>query len=121
MDSFDVELRDVSRPAAKSLVRDAGIQHFRRHELTGLRWLLTHPAASDDLEDLLILACQYPEFRNEIGHRSGPQRVLELLADAYDHPEAILTLGIDLYESPRHGPRKFAEFLKRHRETGWLL
>ena len=83
-----------------------------------LHWLCSCEGAS---EEVLIELSQFEEFRCQLGHRSGPRRLLEVLADKYDYDEAILTLGKSLFVAPDESLAAFTGFLDRHQNHEWLL
>lgn len=83
-----------------------------------LRDLCSHPKAP---EEALLQICQYPELRHELAHRSEPLSVLKVLADRYNAPEAILTVGKKFYSDREVSVESFEEFLQRHVDCQWLL
>lgn len=83
-----------------------------------LRWLCAQPTTPE--EDLLWLS-EKPEFLRELGHRTGPRKLLERIVQLYNYPEAVLTLGRALYTESATGDSEFATFLEGHAKSDWLL
>ena len=79
--------------------------------------LLFHPGFAD--ETLMRLA-QNPRYTTPLGHRSGPQELLEFLADRYAYPEAVTTLALHYYGAPQAGAKPFAAFLERYKGVEML-
>jgi hypothetical protein len=117
MTAVTLELTDASRAAAEALVRAAGFHHAREGDIDALRRLCAHPEAP---EDFLLAVCHLPECQDVLAHRPLPRRVLEVLAELYRYPEALLTLGKQLYEDPSASMASFRAFLERHTDDGWL-
>lgn len=109
---------DASGASAEEMIRAAGYQHARKGDVEALRQLCAHPDAP---EDFLLAVCHLPECRDVLAHRSLPPRVLEVLAEMYQYPEAVLTLGKHLYKDATTSATDFRTFLERHKENGWLL
>ena len=111
---------DASAKDTESISVLKDVVKFQYKEGNGpyLHWLCSCEGAS---EEVLIELSQFEEFRSQLGHRSGPRRLLEVLADKYDYDEAILTLGRTLFMSPGESLAVFEQFLTRHRLHEWLL
>jgi len=117
MPTLTLQLTDAIAPAAEALIRAAGYRHAREGNVEALRRLCAHPQAP---EDFLLAVCHLPECQDVLGHRPLPPRVLEVLAEMYQYPEAIITLGKQLYEDPETSITRFRSYLEGHTENGWL-
>jgi hypothetical protein len=82
-----------------------------------LRDLLFHP---DVPEDLLLQLAGEDEFISVLGHRAGPRRLLELLAEKPRYPEAITTLALHHFGAKDAPDKPFREFLLRYRDVDML-
>lgn len=117
-ETVDVTVDPQTQPLAAGLIRNAALRHLERGEHEPLRWLCAHPAAPDDF---LLEMCDRGICLDELAHRSGPRSLLEKLANQHDYPEAIITLGIDLFVDPQASREEFAAFLSRHGKQTWLF
>jgi hypothetical protein len=79
--------------------------------------LLFHPDIPDDV---LLQLAEQGKFISVLGHRSGPRRLLEFLADTHRHPEAITTLALKYYGSSVAPAKPFREFLRRYEDVEML-
>ena len=73
------------------------------------------------LKTLLLELCDQGRCLDELGHRKGPRRLLEKMAEQHRYPEAIVSLGLTLYTSEQESLVSFAKYLERHKEQSWLL
>jgi hypothetical protein len=101
-----------------ALIRQAFQAHRRHADAELIGWLLAHPEAP---EDLLLELCDRGEYLDDLGHRTGPPRLLEKLAAQHRYPEAILTLGKGLYTDPAEPAAKLHAFLIEYRDLPWLF
>ena len=99
-------------------IKDFVTYQYETGNRSYLHWLCSCEGAS---EEVLIELSRFEEFRSQLGHRSGPRRLLEVLADKYDYDEAILTLGKSFFVSPNESCAVFSGFLIRHQNHEWLL
>jgi hypothetical protein len=83
-----------------------------------LRWICSHP---DTPEPLLLELCAFPELHGELGHRSGPHKVLERMANDHEYLEAVLTLGLEIYDAAKSDTAELRQFLARHRRQRTLF
>jgi hypothetical protein len=120
--SIPLVIREPSPPAevARFLVERAVQLHTRgsQEEQAYLPWLLEHPEAP---ESVLLDFCDRGLFLDDLGHRPGPRRLLERLAAKHRYPEAILTLGKQLYTDPAEPVSALRAFLTEHRDSPWLF
>jgi hypothetical protein len=74
-------------------------------------------------EEYLLELCDRGVLTCELGHRRGPRALMERMCAVHRCPEAVLTLGLDLYRDPAVPPAEFAGFVHRYRDVsaGWLL
>ena len=79
--------------------------------------LVFHPAMS---EQTLFLLCEKRRCIAELGHRSGPQALLERIAATYRYREAITTLALRYYSLPEYPTEAFAAFLREHSDDAML-
>jgi hypothetical protein len=100
------------------MLREAADQLLRIGHPEGLSWICSHDSAP---ENLLLELCDRGMFLDELGHRKGPRRLLERLAEKHCYPEAIITLAVDLYTDANESPESLADFLGHHAECGWML
>src|SRR5436305_225704 len=82
--------------SAAALIRAAVRQHLAKKDAEGLRWLCSH---HDTPEDVLLEICDHGLCLDELGHRRGPRRLVEKMADDHHYPEAIISLALELYVS----------------------
>ncbi len=59
-------------------------------------------------------------FLVALAHRSGPQALLERIAEEHQISEAITTLALDYYGTAEASDQAFANFIKRYREDNML-
>jgi hypothetical protein len=64
----------------------------------------------DDLVDFVVA----------LGHRSGPQALLERIAEEHQMREAITTLALSYYGTAEASDQAFANFIRRYREDYML-
>ncbi|WP_433890900.1 hypothetical protein [Streptomyces sp. CA-111067] len=74
-------------------------------------------------EDYLLELCERGLLIDALGHRAGPRRLLARMCELHRYPEAVLTLGLELYRDPAVPPGEFAGFVGRYLyvSEGWLL
>lgn len=101
-----------------SYVRDVTHVLVEHEPTEALRALAADPRTP---EDILLELSQRPELRDDLGHRKGPRRLLESLANSYRHPEATITVAIDLYTAPNESLEAFQAFIDRHGDNTWML
>jgi hypothetical protein len=104
--------------SADAMVRNAGHQLLQSQRLDALPWFCTHESAP---EDFLLELCDLGLYLHELGHRKGPRKLLERLADQHHYPEAILTLAKNFYSDPNESTVSFASFLARHADCRWMF
>ncbi len=104
-------------PAA-ALIRNAVHQHLVAGNLEAVRWFCQH---SETPEDVLLELCDRGICLDELGHRRGPRKLLEKLAEEHRYPEAVLSLAIELFESAAEPAADFADFISRHADNAWML
>jgi len=121
-DSTHIILRGTTggkhQAIAAALIRNAVHQRLAADDREAVRWFCQHPEAP---EDLLVELCDRGVCLDELGHRQGPRKLLEKMADEHRYPEAILSLAICLFEDSGEPAERFAEFLNRHIKNEWLL
>lgn len=117
---IELKLIDNSRGEVSSaLVRCAVEFHIAEKREDRLLWLLDHPSLTEGVltefldTNTVLLA--------ELGHWSGPSKILEFLAEKYRYPEAILTIAKHLYTSPDAPTGDFQAFLTKHADNEWML
>jgi hypothetical protein len=81
-------------------------------------WLLSHPEAP---EDLLLRLCEQGLYLDVLGHRQGPRALLEKMASQHRYPEAVLTVGKQLYGDLGESAQSLRAFLLDHRDSAWLF
>jgi hypothetical protein len=79
--------------------------------------LLLHP---DVPEDVLVQLADEDRFISTLGHRAGPRRLLEALAEKHRYPEAITTLALHYYGTEEESPESFRAFLRRYQNVHML-
>ena len=82
-------------------------------------WLISHPALI--ASHLVDLVNNGDVDVSDCGHRRDSGELLELLADRFRYPEAILTVGKRYYTDPGSSADVFASFLQRHQDNEWFL
>jgi hypothetical protein len=103
----------------QAFIRNAVHKHLQsKPDEDDLRWLLSHDSAP---EDLLLELCERGLCIDELGHRKGPRRLLEKLADEHHYPEAIITLAAKLYADPAESDDSFRSFVQQHFDCAWML
>ncbi|MBI3463753.1 MAG: hypothetical protein HY000_11955 [Planctomycetes bacterium] len=108
----------VSGTDASVLIREAAHQHLASGQVEQLQWLCAHPEAP---EDLLPELCDRGICLDELGHRSGPRKLLERLAERFGYDEAINTLAVQLYTDAEVPADAFVRFIEQYRDRGWML
>ncbi|MFO0675274.1 MAG: hypothetical protein U0169_01990 [Polyangiaceae bacterium] len=83
-----------------------------------LEELLFHP---DVPEDVLLALCEEGAFLGSLGHRRGPRALLERMAELHAYPEAIVSLGLQLYRNPDSTSAEFEAFTRRHGHDAWMV
>ncbi len=78
---------------------------------------LFHPGMPDHVLDDLL---ERGRCIDSLGHRTGPQELLEKLASRHGHSEAITTLALDYYADPRTASGEFAAFVRKHKDDFML-
>jgi len=104
---------------AAALIESAIRHHLEQSRRDRLTWLFLHPALSESVRQSLLDA--NPELLAELGHRVGPPWLLELLAEKYQYPEAILTIARRLHTDPASSAADLEAFLQRHSGDIWML
>lgn len=79
--------------------------------------LLHHPEAP---EDELVRLAEAGRFLPVLGHRSGPLRLLETIADKHRFPAAITTLALRYYGATGAPANAFRDFLRRFADVPML-
>lgn len=123
---FELEHRDLalanSAPPASRTDPLGDATLFAASRMTALEDLLFHPEMP---EDLLLAFCERGAFIATLGHRSGPRTLLARVAELHAYPEAIVSLGLDLFQDPAVPVPEFAAFMGtygRDAETSaWML
>lgn len=113
-----VTLEPPASTAAAALIRNAVHQHLAAGNLEAVCWFCSHPETP---EDVLLELCVRGVCLDELGHRNGPRKLLEKLAEEHRYPEAVLTLALALFEDSAEPAAAFATFLKRYLDNDWLL
>jgi hypothetical protein len=90
---------------------------FRHRYDELLRWLVFHPNLSDQT---LFLLLAKRRCIDQLGHRRGPQRLLESIAAKYHHSEAITTLALRYYSKPDYPTEAFAVFVREYADNSML-
>jgi hypothetical protein len=120
--SLPIIVRDLAQGQglAAALIQEAFETQLRTFgpEETALRWLVAHPEAP---EGLLLELCDRGLYLDDLGHRPGPRLLLEKMAAQHRYPEAILTLGKQLYTDPQESATALRQFLTEHRDSDWLF
>lgn len=116
---------ETSREGATAILQHAASmllrERIRADRASGdearIRDLCTHPATP---EEVLLELCKDERYVDDLGHRTGPRRVLEELALRYQYPEAILTVARELYESADEPCDALLKFILPYRDRVWL-
>lgn len=103
---------------APALIEAASQLHREHNECESLRWLISHPEAP---EGWLLELCERGEFLDDLGHRQGPRKLLEVMAERHRYPEAVLTLGKLHYSDAAASADELRAFLNAHRDLNWLF
>lgn len=123
--------RHPHRPLSQAFLHavsrmDASPEQLR--ELVGVFTTEQHNDALAELlfhqgipEDLLLQFCERGEFIATLGHRHGPRRLLARLAALHAYPEAIISLGIDLFRDPTVPAEELAAFAHDYGRHEWML
>ena len=112
-----VRIRTVG--LAPLLVEIALRRHHADHPGELPSWLVGNPELSE--AQLVGLVKESEIDLDELGHRQDSAALLELLANRFRYPEAVLTLGKRYYADTCVSAVKFASFLQLHKENEWLL
>jgi hypothetical protein len=115
---IELEVDPAGLQHTESLFRHALWPLLQREDWESLRWLSSHPNAP---ESVLLLLVHYPKLHDALGHRTGPLKVLEVLAEGFGYLEAVLSVGKRYYTDPAFPTPTFASFLRRHRNDKALL
>ena len=100
------------------LIRDAADQLLRKEDYELLSWICSHPATP---EDLLLDFCDRGICLDDLGHRTGPRKLLERMAAVHRYPEAIVTLATELFTNAGESARAFETFANEHADCDWML
>jgi hypothetical protein len=109
---------DPAVDSAETMLRNVAHQFLQAGRSDELSWICAHDFAP---EDLLLELCDLGLCFMELGHRSGPRKLLERMADEHHYPEAIITLASKLYLDPDESTDSFAMHLGQHAESGWMF
>lgn len=104
--------------SAASLIHDTVRYEISARHEDCLRWFSLHPATPDEL---LLEIYESGLCLDELGHRKGPRILLERLANETKYPEAIVTLGLQLYTDSATSADEFDRFLNQHADHFWTL
>jgi hypothetical protein len=118
---FTIRIPKSPAPSlAAAVIQEAISRHSSRpeSEQVYLHWLLTHPQAP---EETLLRLCEQGLYLDDLGHRQGPRSLLEMLAFRHHYPEAVLTLGKQIYANPAESPSVLRDFLLRQSDERWLF
>ena len=117
---FTIRIPKSRESLASAAIQEAISRHTSQldSEQVHLHWLLTHPQAP---EDALLRLCEQGLYLDDLGHRKGPRSLLEMLASRYHYPEAVLTLGKQIYLSTAESASVLHDFLHRQLDQGWLF
>src|SRR5258708_2907512 len=96
---------------AVQLIKLAIERHLQENRVDPLIYHLTHNAFTEQARNSLIA---------DLGHRPGPPQLLEMLAERFQYPEAILTLAKRHYTDPELSAAEFQAFLKKHSDNFWM-
>lgn len=69
-------------------------------------------------EDLLMELCEQGKFISQLGHRRGPKRLLERIAEKYNYDEAITSLALYYYKNQSF--EEFVDFVQKYKHC-WML
>ncbi len=117
---FTIRISRPRGPLAATAVQEGISLHASRSdtEQVYLHWLLTHPQAP---EEALLRLCEQGLYLDDLGHRQGPRSLLEMLAARYHYPEAVLTLGKQIYVSAVESAATLHDFLRQQLDQSWLF
>jgi hypothetical protein len=117
---FTIRVPSSREPLAAAAIQEAISRHASQpdSERVYLRWLLTHPQAP---EESLLRLCEQGLYLDDLGHRQGPRSLLEMLAFRYHYPEAVLTLGKQIYSDAAEPASVLHEFLRQQLDQNWLF
>jgi hypothetical protein len=90
---------------------------FRRRYRELLCMLVPHPNIS---AQTLFMLYEKRCCISALGHRIGPQDLLERLATEYRYSEAITTLALHYYSRPEYPTDAFTAFLQEHADDSML-
>ena len=103
-----------------TLVRRAVELHISENRVDRLLLVtLDHPSFTEAV--MTEILDSNPAMLPELGHQSGPRKLLNFIAEKYRYPEAILTIAKDLYTNPDAPDAEFQAFLARHADNEWML
>lgn len=117
---FTIQVTKSNESLASAAIQEAIGRHASRldSEQVYLHWLLTHPQAP---EAELLRLCEQGLYLDDLGHRQGPRSLLEMLAFRYHYPEAVLTLGKQIYVSATESTSTLNDFLRQQLGQNWLF
>ncbi|MET9610160.1 hypothetical protein ABZZ17_34655 [Streptomyces sp. NPDC006512] len=109
----------VARASAAQLRQIVETVVREGHEELG-RGFVHHPDISGEY---LLELCDRGVLTDALGHRAGPRGLLVRMCEVHRYPEAVLTLGLELYRDPAVPPDEFAAFVRQYGgvSRGWLL
>jgi hypothetical protein len=110
------ELEHLDSVASNSAPSPASL--FAASRMTALEELMLHPEMP---EDLLLAFCERGAFIASLGHRTGPRTLLARVAELHAYPEAIVSLGLDLFQDPAVPVAEFAAFTGTYGRDAWML
>lgn len=108
----------ISAPSAGALLEIAMREEMEIQWFDDLPWISSH---SSTPEEVLLSLCDRGLCLDELGHRTGPRKLLEKMADVHQYPEAIITLASELYTNPEERLDSFVSFVHRHADSLWML
>jgi F0F1-type ATP synthase delta subunit len=110
---------------AAELIERAIERHLRERSGDRGLWFLSHPALLSHprlTESVLArLLDASASLLSDLGHRSEPRQLIELLADEHKYPEAVLTIAKYLYTESGASIDEFQRFLEQHADNAWML
>ena len=117
---YTIRISRPRGPLAATAIQEGINLHASRldSEQVYLHWLLTHPQVP---EEALLRLCEQGLYLDDLGHRKGPRSLLEMLAFRYHYPEAVLTLGKQIYGNAAESASVLHDFLRKQLDVGWLF
>ena len=117
---FTIRVPKSRESLASAAIQEAISRHASQpdSEQVYLPWLLTHPQAP---EEALLRLCEQGLYLDDLGHRQGPRSLLEMLAFRYHYPEAVLTLGKQIYVNAAESASILHDFLRQQLDQSWLF